>query len=59
MARAARIIGQTTDLHGHRYDVREERGGPVPILIGWPEGFRGPGCGGPKVILTVDLAAYM
>lgn len=62
MSRDARIIGAATDIEGVCYDVRERR--PTKhgwmIHIGWPQGQpRGKGCGGPKVVLTVDLAMYL
>ena len=62
MAREARIIGTATDANGIIFDVRERRVTNHGFLlhIGWPKGEpRGRGCGGPKVILTVELAQYL
>lgn len=59
MSRHAIIIGQATDHWGGGYDVRERRScAACDVLIGWPAGHRGKGCGGPRVIVTDALAAY-
>lgn len=62
MARSAQIVGQATDAHGRQWDVRERR--PTAhgwlLHVGWPAGEpRGQGCGGVRVILTVELADYL
>lgn len=62
MARQATIIGQAEDINGEVWDVREAR--PTPhgfaVLLGWPQTLqRGPGGGGPRAILTGDLACYL
>jgi DNA-binding CsgD family transcriptional regulator len=63
MARQASIIGQVEDIDGVLYDVRERR--PTEygwdICLGWPQGVvRGKGgAGGPRVILTRELVAYL
>ncbi len=63
MARQASIIGQIEDIDGVLYDVRERR--PTEygwdICLGWPKGVvRGKGgAGGPRVILTHNLVAYL
>ncbi len=62
MSRRAQIIGYATDALGNRWDVREARptGREWLVLIGWPQGEpRGRGCGGPRVIITVELARYL
>lgn len=60
MARHATIIGETEDLDGFLWDVREVR--PTrhgfSLFIGWPSGFRGKGCGGPRLIPTRELQDY-
>ncbi|MDR2488755.1 MAG: hypothetical protein LBD42_04610 [Desulfovibrio sp.] len=62
MARHARVMGRTLDYQGVLWDVRESR--PTHhrwnVLMGWPAGSpRGQGGGGPRVILTPELAAYL
>lgn len=63
MARSATIIGDAEDAWGDRWDVRERR--PTQhgfdVLLGWPQGLpRGrAGGGGPRVIVTSELAAYV
>lgn len=62
MARVAIIIDHVADAHGKMWDVREKR--PTPhgfdVMLGWPvEQPRGQGGGGPRVIITPDLAAYL
>jgi hypothetical protein len=61
MGRKARIIGQAVDVFDVEFDVREKRSTVhgFDLLIGWPVGQRGPGYGGPKVILTPELAAHL
>jgi hypothetical protein len=63
MSRHALILYQTKDYHGDLWDVREERPTPYgwPVLMGWPWGAgRGrAGSGGPRVILTAQLRAYL
>lgn len=65
MARKAIIIGQSRDMFGRLWDVREER--PTrhrfSLLIGWPlapDGTRqsGKGYGGPGLVPTRDLYRY-
>ncbi len=62
MARRATIIGETIDINGEGWDVRERR--PTlhgfDVLLGWPQKVpRGPGGGSPRVILTEPLACYL
>lgn len=63
MAREATIIGQITDFFDDLWDIREGR--PTPhgwdLLLGWPCGIpRGRGgSGGPRVILTKEVAGYL
>lgn len=63
MAEEATIIGKATDIWGDAWDVREAR--PTDhgfdVLLGWPIGIpRGKGgSGGPRLIVTPELAAYM
>lgn len=61
MGRKARIISQAVDVFDVLHDVRERRSTVhgFDLLIGWPEGERGPGYGGPKVILTPELAEHL
>jgi hypothetical protein len=62
MARQAVILYRIRDYRGLSYDVREERDTPHgwPVLIGWPSDIeRGRGCGGPGVIITDQLKAYL
>jgi hypothetical protein len=63
MPRKAQIIGKTTDHTGQPWDVREQRPTPHSFLLalGWPEGEpRGRGgTGGPRIILTPELVAYL
>jgi len=62
MARTARIIGQTTDVFGQLWEVRERRPAPHGWLveIGWPLGHaRGRGGRGVTIILTQPLAEYL
>ncbi|OGA98129.1 MAG: hypothetical protein A3E79_11775 [Burkholderiales bacterium RIFCSPHIGHO2_12_FULL_61_11] len=62
MGREARIIGTATDANDVVFDVRERRQTKHGWLlyIGWPKGQpRGKGCGGVKVILTIELAQYL
>jgi hypothetical protein len=60
MARIATIVGWAIDNWGDSWDVREER--PTKhgfnVLLGWPYGCRGKGFGGPRVIVTAELAAF-
>ena len=59
MSRAL-IIGQARDLWGDRWDVRESRATEhgFSLLLGWPEGKRGYGYGGPRLICTQELHDY-
>jgi hypothetical protein len=62
MARRAIIIGTAQDIFGRLFDVRESR--PTRhgfnVLLGWPvTARRGPGGGGPQVIITKPLAEYL
>lgn len=63
MARQATIIGQAVDIWGATWDVRETR--PTQhgfdVQLGWPQAVaRGRGgSGGPRVIITASLAAYL
>ncbi len=61
MARIAIIIGYCRDYSGYPFDVREVRrtGLGFDVLIGWPEGARGKGMGGPQIILTRALRNYI
>lgn len=63
MARKARIIGYETDIDGQGYEVREYRladAHAIRIALGWPDDVqRGPGGGGPRVVLTPALAALL
>ena len=62
MAREARIIGTTLDVHGNPWDVREYRSTVhgFQIAIGWPQGeFRGRGGRGVAVIPTQALMEYL
>lgn len=63
MSRRALVIGHATDVFDDAWDVREERQTPHgwPVLLGWPNGIeRGKGrAGGPRVIITAELAAYL
>jgi hypothetical protein len=61
MARTATLIGKAKDAWGDMWDVRESRptAHGFDILIGWPEGLRGKGFGGPRAIATPQLLAYM
>ncbi|WP_428031471.1 hypothetical protein [Ancylobacter sp.] len=63
MARVAQIVGATIDLWGDKWDVRERRATAhgFSVAIGWPHGLpRGKaGTGGPRVIVTPDLAAHL
>lgn len=62
MARQAQIIDQIRDYAGNLWDARESRPTPHgwPVLLGWPAGLqRGKGAGGPRVIVTRELAAYL
>lgn len=59
MARHATIVDNILDVYGDRWDVREYREGPgFSLAIGWPEGKRGQGKGGPRVIVTPELLGY-
>ncbi|WP_155804529.1 helix-turn-helix domain-containing protein [Magnetospirillum fulvum] len=63
MARVATIIGETADVWGDIWDVREHR--PTDhgfdLSLGWPQGMpRGRGgAGSPRAIVTPDVAAYL
>lgn len=63
MAREATVIDQAVDAWGDAWDVREAR--PTrhgfDVLLGWPAGApRGKGgSGGPKVVVTAELARYI
>lgn len=62
MARVATIIDHITDAHGQMWAVREKR--PTrhgfDLMLGWPANHpRGQGCGGPRVIITHELATYL
>lgn len=62
MARRATVLRHVVDVQGREWAVREER--PTehgwPVLLGWPvEVARGQGGGGPRVIITPELAAYL
>ncbi|MDL2268031.1 hypothetical protein LJC46_08620 [Desulfovibrio sp. OttesenSCG-928-G15] len=62
MARTTTVIGSAEDIHGNRYDVRERRptAHGFDVLLGWPvDRPRGPGGGGPKAILTGEVADYL
>jgi len=63
MARQAKVIDQVTDFFGDRWDVREKKETPHGwlLLFGWPHGVpRGKGgSGGPRAIVTADLAGYL
>lgn len=62
MARSAHIIGQATDVHGIEWDVRERRPSGLgwDVMVGWPhDAPRGRGCGGVRVIVTVELAQHL
>lgn len=63
MARVAQIIGTTLDIWGDEWDVRERRETAYgfSVTIGWPHSLpRGKaGTGGPRVIVTPDLAAHL
>jgi hypothetical protein len=60
MARKATILCQIPDVEGATWDVREIR--PTKhdfeIFIGWPEGRRGRGYGGPRVIATQPMLDF-
>ena len=61
--RRAKIVGEATDVWGDVWDVRETRstGYGFDVMLGWPESAaRGPGgVGGPRVIVTPDLASWL
>jgi len=63
MARKAKILGVVDDHTGRSWDVREER--PTEhgfaVYLGWPQDRRRGqgGAGGPQVILTAELVAYL
>ncbi len=63
MARQAVILATAEDVDGALWDIREAR--PTPhgfdVQMGWPHGdIRGRGgSGGPRVVLTAPLAAYL
>jgi hypothetical protein len=62
MARQAIILCQVRDIDNVLFDVREMRDTVHgwPVYLGWPaDGRRGPGGGGPRVILTRELADYI
>jgi hypothetical protein len=62
MSRHALILYQVEDYQGRAWDVREERDTlhGWPLLLGWPEDTpRGLGGGGPRVIITHELAGYL
>jgi hypothetical protein len=60
VARKATIVGHVDDFDGSPWDVRERRRTRhgFDVLIGWPKGQRGPGCGGPRLIPTRELIVY-
>jgi len=62
MGRKARIIGQVIDAFGDAWDIREERptSHGFSVYLGWPQAVpRGQGGGGPRTIITRELAAYL
>lgn len=63
VARTATIIGRAVDVWGDAWSVRERRSTEhgFDVLLGWPVGQpRGKGAaGGPRVIVTAELAAHM
>lgn len=61
MARTAQIIGQTTDVFGQLWEVRERRPAPHGWLveIGWPLGRARQRGRGVAIILTQPLAEYL
>lgn len=63
MGRVARIIGTAADIWDDVWDVREARptSHGFDLLFGWPAGTpRGKGgAGGPRIIVTQDLAAHL
>lgn len=64
MSRKAKIIGSCKDFFGDGWDIRESRpvaGEDFCVFLGWPVGIpRGKGgSGGPQVILTAELVAYL
>lgn len=63
MARQATIIDRISDAFGDEWDVREYRptAHDFDVALGWPSGqLRGAGqAGGPRVILTASLVAYL
>jgi transposase len=63
MARKATIIGAESDIWDDRWDVREYRTTDhgFAVVLGWPAAQpRGrDGSGGPKVIITAQLASHM
>lgn len=63
MARQSTIIGSAIDIWGYKWDVREDRktAHGWPVRIGWPAGEpRGKaGAGGPRIIVTPQLAAHL
>jgi hypothetical protein len=60
MARQATLIGTATDFWGDGWDVRESRetAHGFELLFGWPDGCRGKGFGGPRLIATKELNGY-
>lgn len=62
MQRRAKIVGSAVDAWGDTWDVREARKTQFgfDVLLGWPAGIpRGKGgSGGPRVIITADLAGW-
>lgn len=63
MARKSTAIGSAIDIWGSKWDVREDRKTAYgwPVRIGWPAGEpRGKaGAGGPRIIVTDELAAHL
>ena len=62
MGRKAQIISQLPDMFGDIWDVREER--PTlhgfNVYLGWPQAVpRGQGGGGPRAIITTELAEHL
>ena len=60
MARHAIVVGSVIDFEGRSWDVREFRRTKYgfDLAIGWPDGRRGKGYGGPALIPTIELIEY-